>query len=198
MSLARFPWTPLCYSDFMSSVYVWSDLIWPLHVASEVHFTPCEDGDTHLPPELARDHHDGVAPRLKDSCHAFSPDNITCYGKPGGWRSALLLIEPLLHNLISFPFSFIVLSMEFCESNISARLLVRSLWKMRFWHQTRLFWLKPVGVGFPRVLACIPIRWYALIHVKVWNWPQPLGAQCGLFAPWGMEWPPTCQPISLF
>lgn len=56
------------------------------------------------------------------------------FSKPGRWRSTLLPFKALLKNFYLISVSFIVLSIELYESNISPGLLVRSLWKMRFWH----------------------------------------------------------------
>lgn len=73
-----------------------------------------------------------------------------------------------------------------------------SLWGLRErWDsgiKSHLFWLKSVSVLCGWVLCtsmCIHICLYAWVHIRLWNWPQPLEAQCGLFASRELEWPPT-------
>lgn len=75
------------------------------------------------------------------------------------------------------------------SANISSRLLVGSRWKMRSWHST-----PPVSTQanrFPaRDVSCPTVvctRPPALIHIRVWNWPQALEAQWGLFVPGEMQ-----------
>lgn len=99
------------------------------------------------------------------ACHVFNADNITPpFGKPGGWRSALLLVKALLGNFYFISLQvFIALSMEWYESNISPRLLVRSLWKMRF-----LALNPPVstqGGGFAALSFCARIYWHMFVCI---------------------------------
>lgn len=51
---------------------------------------------------------------------------------------------------------------------------------------------------FPFVLAYIGICLHALLHVKVWNWPQPLELSGIISPPREMKRPPTQQPALAF
>lgn len=109
-------------------------------------------------------------------------------GKPGGWRSALLLVKALLRN-----FYFISLQslLRYRWNDMKAISLRGCLCgPCERWD----FGIKPTCFDSRRrlrcllfffffVLAYIGICLYALLHFKVWNWPQTLELRGDYFPP---------------
>lgn len=68
------------------------------------------------------------------ACHVFNTSSLPSLVNLVDGDLRYCWSKHFSRTFISFPLTFIVLLIELYESNISVRLLGRSLGKMRFWH----------------------------------------------------------------
>lgn len=139
---------------------------------------------------LAGSRRGGLAPRWIPAGRPLPATYLTLttlppFGKPGGWSSALLLVKALLGN---FYFISLQSSLHYRWNDMKAISLRGCLCgPCERWDCG----IKP---------TCFDSRWrprctlsfcarvdgmclHALLHVKVWNWPQPLELSGDYFPP---------------